>query len=145
MRNSFPHLSLVLLLAFTTGCATSVDMDSVNRRIGENNARIVALEEAQMKQDREAASSKSEKLQALQEEIEAIRKDFADSRWTVDDLTEKVESFAAYIEEVEQFMTQFRKRGGEIDKALEEMANRIETDIRSLAEKLGKMLEEGSQ
>ena len=145
MRNSFPHLSLVLLLAFTTGCATSVDMDSVNRRIGENNARIVALEEAQMKQDREAASSKSEKLQALQEEIEAIRKDFADSRWTVDDLTEKVESFGAYIEEVEQFMTQFRKRGGEIDKALEEMANRIETDIRSLAEKLGKMLEEGSQ
>jgi len=145
MRNSFPHLSLVLLLAFTTGCATSVDMDSVNRRIGENNARIVALEEAQMKQDREAASSKSEKLQALQEEVEAIRKDFADSRWTVDDLTEKVESFGAYIEEVEQFMTQFRKKGGEIDKALEEMTNRIEADVRSLAEKLGEMLEEGSQ
>jgi predicted nucleic acid-binding Zn-ribbon protein len=145
MRNSFPHLSFFLLLAFTAGCATSVDMDSVNRRIGENNARIVALEEAQMKQDREAASSKGEKLQALQEEIEAIRKDFADSRWTVDDLTEKVESFAAYVEEVEQFMAQFRKRGGEIDKALEEMTNRIEADVRSLAEKLGKMLEEGSQ
>jgi chromosome segregation ATPase len=120
-------------------------MDSVNRRIGENNARIVALEEAQRTQDREAASSKGEKLQALQEEIEAIRKDFADSRWTVDDLTEKVESFAAYIEEVEQFMAQFRKRGGEIDKTLEEMTNRIEADVRSLAEKLGKMLEEGSQ
>ena len=145
MRNSFPHLSLVLLLAFTAGCATSVDMDSVNRRIGENNARIVALEEAQRTQDREAAASKGEKLQALQEEIEAIRKDFADSRWTVDDLTEKVESFGAYIEEVEQFMTQFRKKGGEVDKALEEMANRIETDVRSLAEKLGKMLEEGPQ
>ena len=145
MRNFFPQLSLVLLLAFTAGCATSVDMDSVNRRIGENNARIVALEEAQRAQDREAASSKSAKLQALEEEIEAIRKDFADSRWTVDALTEKVESFTAYVEEVEQFMVQFRKRGGEIDKTLEEMTNRLEADVRSLAEKLRNLLEEGTQ
>jgi peptidoglycan hydrolase CwlO-like protein len=145
MRSFLPHLSVTLLLVFTAACATSVDMDSVNRRIGENTSRIVALEEEQAKQGREAVSSKDQKLQALQEEIEGLRKDFADSRWTVDNLAEKVESFDAYVEEVEQFMAQFRKRGGEIDKALEEMTNRLEADVRSLAEKLREMLDDGSQ
>jgi hypothetical protein len=42
-------------------------------------------------------------------------------------------------------MTQFRKRGGEIDKTLEDLTTRLEADVRSLAEKLKKMLEEGSQ
>ena len=44
-----------------------------------------------------------------------------------------------------RLMAQFRKRGGETDNALEEITNRIEADVRSLADKLGKMLEEGSQ
>jgi len=145
MRNFFPHLSIIVLLAFSAGCATSVDMDSVNRRIDDNAARIADVEEARAKQDRETVSSRGEMLEALQAEIEALRKDFADSRWTVDGLTEKVESFGAYVQEVEQFMAQFRKRGGEIDKALEEMTNRLEADVRSLAEKLRKMMEEGSQ
>jgi chromosome segregation ATPase len=145
MRDSSPRLIAVVLLLFTAGCATSVDMNSVNRRIDDNAARIAAVEQVQTKQDRETASSKGDKLQALQDEIEALRKEFADSRWTVDSLTEKVESFAAYIEEIEQYMAQFRKRGGEIDKALEEMTNRLEADVRSLAEKLKILLEEGSQ
>jgi peptidoglycan hydrolase CwlO-like protein len=145
MRNSSPHLVVLALLIFTTGCATSVDMDSVNRRIDDNAARVAAVEDAQAEQNQEAVSSKGEKLQALQDEIEALRKDFADSRWTVDGLSEKVESFGAYIEEVEQFMVQFRKKGGEIDKALEKMTNRLEADVRSLADKLRKMLEEGPQ
>jgi len=145
MRSILPHLSVTLLLVFTAGCATSVDMDSVNRRIGENTSRIGALEKEQAEQDREAVSSRDQKLQVLQEEIEGLRKDFADSRWTVDNLAEKVESFDAYVEEIEQFMAQFRKRGGEIDKALEEMTNRLEADVRSLAEKLREMLDDGSQ
>ena len=145
MRNFFPHLSFILLLVFTVGCATSVDMDSVNRLIDDNAARMAVLEEAQAKQDQEAASSKGEKLMALQEEVDALRKEFADSRWTVDDLAEKMESFAAYRKEIDQFMFQFRKRGGEIDKSLEELTNRLEADVRSLAEKLRKMLEDGSQ
>ncbi len=145
MRNVFPHLSIIVLLAFSAGCATSVDMDSVNRRIDDNAARIADVEEARAKQDRETVTSRGEMLEALQAEIEALRKDFADSRWTVDGLTEKVESFGAYVQEVEQFMAQFRKRGGEIDKALEEMTNRLEADVRSLAEKLRKMMEEVSQ
>ena len=49
------------------------------------------------------------------------------------------------MEEIEQYMVQFRKRGGEIDKTLEEMTNRLEADVRSLAEKLKTLLEEGSQ
>ena len=62
-----------------------------------------------------------------------------------EDLAEKVEAFSAYRQEIEQYMAQFRKRGGEIDKALEDMTNKLETDVRSLAEKLRKMLEDGSQ
>jgi septal ring factor EnvC (AmiA/AmiB activator) len=145
MRDSAPRLIVFVLLVFTAGCATSVDMNSVNSRIDDNAARIAAVEKTRAKQDQETDSSKDEKLQALQEEIAALRKEFADSRWTVDGLTEKVESFAAYVKEVEQYMVQFRKRGGEIDKALEEMTNRLEADVRSLAEKLKKLLEEGSQ
>ncbi len=145
MRNFFPHLSFIALLAFTVGCATSVDMDSVNHRIDDNASRLATLENAQVKQDQEAASEKGEKLQALQAEIETLRKDFADSKWAVSDLTEKVESFAAYREEIEQFMAQFRKKGGEMDKALEELTNRIEADVRSMAEKLKEMLEEESR
>ena len=145
MRNFFPHLSFIALLAFTVGCATSVDMDSVNRRIDDNASRLATLENAQVKQDQQAASEKDEKLQALQAEIETLRKDFADSKWAVGDLAEKVESFAAYREEIEQFMAQFRKKGGEMDKALEELTNRIEADVRSMAEKLKEMLEEESR
>ena len=145
MRNFFPHLSFIVLLAFTAGCATSVDMDSVNYRIDDNAARLATLENIKVKQDQEATSEKGGKLQALQAEIETLRKDFADSRWAVGELTEKMESFTAYMDEVEQFMVQFRKKGGEIDKALEDMTNRIEADVRSLAEKLKEMLEEESQ
>ncbi len=145
MRNFFPHLSFIVLLAFTAGCATSVDMDSVNYRIDDNAARLATLENIKVKQDQEATSEKGGKLQALQAEIETLRKDFADSRWAVGELAEKMESFTAYMDEVEQFMVQFRKKGGEIDKALEDITNRIEADVRSLAEKLKEMLEEESQ
>jgi chromosome segregation ATPase len=145
MRSYFPHLSIVILAVFVAGCATSVDMDSVNRRIDDNASRLATLENAQVKQDQEAASEKGEKLQALQTEIETLRKDFADSKWAVSGLTEKVESFAAYREEIEQLMAQFRKKGGEMDKALEELTNRIEADVRSMAEKLKEMLEEESR
>jgi len=145
MKSLFALLSCVALLVVATGCATSVDMDSMNRRIDDNAARIAGLEDAQAKQDREAASARNDQIQALQAELEALRKDFADSRWTVDDLHEKVASFGAYMEEVQQYMSQFRKKGGEMDKALEEMTNRLEADVRSLAEKLKRLLEEDSK
>jgi chromosome segregation ATPase len=145
MRKIFPLLSVVALLALNAGCATSVDMDSVNHRIDDNATRLATLENTQGKQDQETTSQKDEKLGAFQAELDALRKDFADSKWAVDDMAEKVESVTAYMEEIEQFMVQFRKKGGEMDKALEEMTNRIEADVRSLAEKLKKMLEEESR
>lgn len=144
MRKTLPQLTVLALLVLTAGCATSVDMDSMNRRIDDNAARIATMEKAQSKQNQEEAFSQSVKLQALQKEVEALRKDFADSRWTVDNLAEKVESFGAYIDEVEEFMVQFKKRGGEIDKALEDLTTKLEADVRSLAEKLREMLEEGT-
>lgn len=145
MKFLFPQVSCILLLVFTAGCATSVDMDSVNRRIDDNAARLAALEEAQANKEKKESAATGEKLKALQGEIEVLRKQLADSRWTVDELAEKVESFAAYRQEIEQFMTQFRKKGGEMDKALEDMTTRLEADVRSLAEKLKKMLEEESR
>ena len=141
MRNFFPHLSFIALLAFTVGCATSVDMDSVNHRIDDNASRLATLENAQVKQDNKATSEKSEKLQALQAEIETLRKDFADSRWAVGDLTEKMESFTAYMDEVEQSMVQFRKKGGELDKALEAMSHRMAAEGRCLDAELQNELE----
>lgn len=143
MRNLFPQLLVAVLLVLTAGCATSVDMDSMNNRIDDNAARLATLEEAQAKQEKEAGASRGDKLKALQDEIEVLRKEFADSKWTVDELAEKVEAFSAYREEIEQFIAQYRKRGPEIDKALEEITNRLEADVRSLAEKLRKMLEDG--
>ena len=141
MRNC---LIALVFLAFTAGCATSVDMDSMNSRIDDNAARLAALEQAQAKKDRESVEAEGKKLKAIQGEIEALRKEFADSRWIVEDLAEKVEAFSAYRQEIEQYLVQFRKRGGEIDNALEEMTNKLEADVRSLAEKLRKMLEDGS-
>jgi len=145
MRSSLPLLIAGVFLVVIAGCATSVDMDTMNRRIDDNAARIATLEEKQARFDQEASSTQSDKFQALQAELEALRKEFADSKWTVDDLAEKVESFGAYVKEVDQFMEQFRKKGGEMDKALENMTNRLETDVRSLSEKLKKLLEDQSQ
>ena len=142
MRNC---LIALVFLAFTAGCATSVDMDSMNSRIDDNAARLAALEQAQARKARESAAAEGQKLKAIQDEIDSLRKEFADSKWTVEDLSEKVEAFSAYRQEIEQYMAQFRKRGGEVDKALENMTNKLETDVRSLAEKLRKMLEDESR
>ncbi len=145
MRGTFLQLAVIALLIIPGGCATSVDMDAMNRRIDDNTARLNTLEKADVQKNREAATRSEERLRALQKEVDALRKELADSKWTVDNLTEKVESLAAYREEVEQFIAQFRKKSGEIDKSLEDMTTRLEADVRSLAEKLKKLLEEGTQ
>lgn len=145
MKLRYLYPAVLLVLSVAAGCATSMDMESMNRRIDENAARIAALEKGRSQAQKEASSRNDEKLQELQQELDALRKDFADSRWTVDQLTEKVASFGAYMDEVEEYLAQFRKRGGEIDQALEEMTNRLEADVRSLADKLKKLLEEDSR
>ena len=135
-----PFVAVVLVM----GCATAMDMDTVNNRLDSNTKRIEALEKAQTQQRAEAQSDTARMLESLQREVESLRKDFADSNWSIGQLEEKVESFKAFMSEVEQFMVQFRRKGGEIDKALEEITNRLEADVRSLAEKLRDMLESGS-
>jgi chromosome segregation ATPase len=145
MGNLFSRFAVLLVLLLSTGCATAVDLDSVNGQLKDHDNRLAALERAQDQQDADAGSIVDEKVQGLQDEVEALRKDFADSKWTVNELTERVESFKAYMDEVEQFMAQYRKKGGEIDKALEEITNRLEADVRSLADKLRKMLDESTQ
>ncbi|MDT8395351.1 MAG: hypothetical protein RRA32_02740 [bacterium] len=141
MGRLLSRFAVLSVLVLTTGCATAVDLDSVNGQLKDHGTRIGVLERAQTARKAEDQSRFGEKLQGLEDEVETLRKDFADSRWTVNELGEKVESFKAYMDEVEQFMAQYRKKGGEIDKALEDITNRLEADVRVLADKLKKMLE----
>jgi chromosome segregation ATPase len=145
MGSIFSRFAVITALFLTTGCATAVDLDSVNGQLKDHNTRIAAMERAQAAQKTDASSRINDKVQGLEDEVEVLRKNFADSKWTVNELTERVESFKAYMDEVEQFMAQYRKKGGEIDKALEEITNRLEADVRGLADKLRKMLDDSSQ
>jgi len=140
---AFQQLGSVVLLLLMAGCATSVDMDNVNRRVDDNAARLAALEKAQAQRDRQADSQLETRFQAIQKELDALRKELADSKWSLNTLTEKIQSLEAYRQEVEQYIVQFRKKGGELDKAMEKMSNRLEADVRGLSEKLKKYLEEG--
>lgn len=137
-------LSIILLMAVTTGCATAVDMDAVNRRLNDNTKRIEALEKSQAGGQSAAASDTAKKVDSLAKDLESLQEKFAASDWTVGQLAEKVESMKAFMEEIQLSMAQFRKKGGEIDKALEEITNRLEADVRTLAEKLRQMLENDS-
>jgi chromosome segregation ATPase len=137
-------LSIVIVAAMTAGCATAVDMDVVNRRLSDNTKRIEALERSQAARQSEAQSDTAKKVDSLQKELESLQEKFAESDWTVGQLAEKVESIKAFMEEIQLSMAQVRKRGGEIDRALEEITNRLETDVRTLADKLRQMLEPDS-
>lgn len=137
-------LPVILAAILVSGCATAVDMDVMNSHVDDNTRRIEALERAQARQKTEVRSDTAKRLESLQKEVDSLQKDLADSKWTVGEMTEKVESFKAFMGEVEQFMAQYRKKGGEIDKALEQITNRLEADVKSLADKLRQMLDSGS-
>ena len=143
MRALSPFI-VVLMASLTAGCATAVDMDTMNRRLDDNTRRIEALEKAQAGQRTQAQTDLTRRVDSLQSEVDALRKDFADSNWTVGQLAERVESLRAFMDEVQQSLAQVRRRGGEIDRALEEITNRLETDVRTLAEKLRQMLDSGA-
>lgn len=134
----------MIVAAMTAGCATAVDMDVLNRRVNENTNRIEALERSQARQQSEVQSETAKKVDSLQKELESLRGRFAESDWTVGQLSEKVESLRAFMEEIQLSMAQVRKKGGEVDRALEDITNRLEADVRSLADKLRQMLESDS-
>lgn len=141
---AFSPILTILVSVVTIGCATAVDMDTLNGRLDNNTKRIEALERAQNRQQTQAQSDTARKVESLQQEVQTLRKDFVDANWTVGELAEKVESLRAFMEEVQQSMGQLRRKGGEIDKTLEEITNRLEADVRSLAEKLRQMLDSDS-
>ena len=132
------------LVVVTTGCATAVDMDAVVRRTNENTKRIEALEKSQAGQQSEAQFETAKKVDSLQKELETLQGKFADSNWTVGQLSEKVENLKAFMEEIQLSMAQLKRKGGEIDRALEGITNRLEADVRTLADKLRQMLESDS-
>jgi len=141
MRSGF-GLWMVLAVLLASGCATAVDMDTLNSRVDDNTRRIESLERAQ--EQTTMASGPGQRLESLEGEVQALRKQMADNQWTLSEMNEKVESFQAFMGEVQQFMIQYRKRGGEVDKALEQISARLEADIRSLADKLRQMLDSES-
>jgi len=143
MRVYFPFL-IILLAGLSTGCATAVDMDAVNRRLEDNTRRIETLEKEQAQQKGQAQTDMARRVDSLRDEVETLRKDLADSSWTVGQLNERVESIRAFMDEVQQSLAQFRRKGSEVDRTLEEITNRLETDVRALAEKLRQMLDSGS-
>lgn len=142
-RNKVRNTVLVAVLAITaSGCATAMDMDDTNRQITENSARIERLEKAQARQQEQAAGETRGRLDGMEGEIKVMRRQLADSKVSVDGLLEKLESMQAYLDEVEQFIAQFRKKGNEIDKALEGLTTKLEAEVRNLGETVREMLSE---
>jgi chromosome segregation ATPase len=145
MAGFFRYILPLLLVALTaTGCATAMDMSDTNSQIAENTARIERLEKQQADQQKQAAGETRSRLDGMEDEISAMRRQFADSKISVDSLLEKLESMQAYLSEVEVFIAQFRKKGGEMDKALEGLTNKLEAEVRNLGEKVKEMLSEES-
>jgi len=52
-----------------------------------------------------------------------------------------MDSLKAQVADLEKFMVQLRNRGSDFDKALENLANKLEADIRGLGDKVKEYLE----
>ena len=75
-------------------------------------------------------------LTRIEKELMAVRKAYADSQVTVENLLERLEALEAYIQEADLNMADVRKKGGQLDRSMENLANRLEAEIRSLGEKI---------
>lgn len=135
------------LLAFavmlTAGCATAVDMSSVNTTLDNQEARIRKLEQRPMAPAGQAADTKTD-LARIDKELMTVRKAYADSQVAIENLLERLEALEAYIQESDLNMADLRKMGGRLDRSMENLANRLEAEIRSLGEKI-RELSAGSQ
>lgn len=126
---------LALLLAFTTGCATAVDMSTVNSRLDSQEARIKKLEQRPVAPAGQVTGARGD-LDRVEKELSALRKTYADSQMNIQSLLEKIEALEAYIKESDLNMADLRKKGAQVDRSIENLTNRLEAEIRSLGEKI---------
>ena len=133
---------LVFFAMLTTGCATAVDMGSVNTRLDNQEARIKNMEQRPMAPAGQPADTKAD-LTRIEKELMAVRKAYADSQVALGNLLERLEALEAYIQEADLNMADVRKKGGQLDRSMENLANRLEAEIRSLGEKIKEL--EGSR
>lgn len=136
---SLAALAVVAVLA--AGCATTMGTGSTTGRIDDHQARIERLE-----QEKALSSQPSDDTQRslarLQEEVKAVRRFFADSQVTIDILVERVEALESLIRESDLSVSRLRRRGVDVDRALEDLANRLEAEVSELAGKIKEMLKQ---
>ncbi len=137
MMKPLRHLLCLLALVgmFTTGCATAVDMGSVNSRLDSQEARIKNLEQRPAVPAGQSVDARAV-LDRVEKESAAVRKAFADSQMDLQNLVERLEALEAYIQETDLNMADVRKKGGQLDRSIENLTNKLEAEIRSLGEKI---------
>ncbi|TNF50179.1 hypothetical protein EP232_00865, partial [bacterium] len=116
---------LALVGMLTIGCATAVDMGSVNTRLDNQEARIKKLEQKPVAPAGQAADTKAD-LSRIEKELMAVRKAYADSQVSLDNLLERLEALEAYIQEADLNMADLRKKGGQLDRSMENLSNKLE-------------------
>jgi chromosome segregation ATPase len=126
---------LALVGMFTTGCATAVDMGSVNSRLDNQEARVQKLEQKPGVPAGQSAEAKTD-LDRLEKDLAAVRKTYADSQMDLQNLIERLEALEAYIQESDLNMADLRKKGGQLDRSIENLTNKLEAEIRSLGGKI---------
>jgi len=98
-------------------------------------ARIKKLEQQPAAPAGQPAGTKTD-LDRVETELAAVRKAFADSQVSLDNLVERLEALEAYIQETDLNMADLRKKSGQYDRSIENLTNKLEAEIRSLGEKI---------
>ncbi len=142
MKEIVKLVAFVLLAGVVLpACATTASSGSVQSQVRDNATRIEKLEKAQQS-DQASNPNIARRLDKVDRELKETRRAFADSKLDSESVMEVVDSLKAQIADLEQFIVQLRNRGSDFDKTLENLANKLEADIRGLGDKVKKYLEQ---
>ncbi len=132
-----------LLLAgiFLSACTTTTYSGSGKGQVKNNASRVERSEKAQQS-NQAIPPNVARRLDKVDRELKELRRAFADSKLDSETLTEIIDSLKAQVADLEQFMVKLRNRGSDFDKSLENLANKLEADIRGLGDKVKEYLEQ---
>jgi septal ring factor EnvC (AmiA/AmiB activator) len=130
---------LLLAGVFLSACTTTTPSRSVKGQVRDN--RPERLEKAPQS-DQAIPSNIARRLDKVDRELKDIRRAFADSKLDSESLMEIIDSLKAQVADLEQFIVKLRNRGSGFDKSLENLANKLEADIRGLGDKVKEYLEQ---
>ena len=130
---------LLLAAVFLSACTTPTPSRSVRGQVRDN--RPERLEKAPQS-DQAIPSNIARRLDKVDRELKDIRRAFADSKLDSESLMEIIDSLKAQVADLEQFIVKLRNRGSGFDKSLENLANKLEADIRGLGDKVKEYLEQ---